>query len=114
MAAPISILGDAHVPQIAAFTGRDAQRVRCTLPPICEGDGRGVGQANDVAPAKPLTRARPVPVAKATVSQEGDPSRAFEEHGDVVKHCITGVERDSALAGHDFPRQRQGTVAVRE
>jgi hypothetical protein len=114
MAFPIGVLGDVHVEQVASLAGLDTQFIDATLPSVRERDGRVVGQANDVTPAQRVTLARPIAVAKAAVGQEGDPPSALEEGGDVFKHRIAAIERDVALGGHNFPRKRQGAIAMRD
>ena len=110
--APIRLACEPHVWKIAPLAGLDPELVNCNLAPITEGDIGAVGDANDLIPAEIAAFARPIAVTKASVGQKGDPARALEQHGDVVKHRIARSEFHIPFACDHLPVQWQGAIAM--
>lgn len=114
VAAPVGVLGQAHVGEVAALPGRDAELVERNLPAIGEGNQGGVGQADHVAPAQRNTELGPLAAAEAAVGKKGHAARMLEQLGDIVQHPFADFGLDIALARDDFPGQRKGAEAMRE
>lgn len=114
VAAPVGILGQVDVGEIAALAGWDAELVKRDLTAVGKGDQRGVGQTDHIAPAKCDTEFGPFPSTKPTICEEGHTPRLPEQVSHIPEHAFTHGDLNIAFARDYLPGQGQRAVAVRE
>lgn len=113
MAAPIGLLGQPHIGEVAA-AGLDAQLVKGNLTAISKGNQCRVGQADHVAPVQGSTELGPLASVEAVVGEKGYTLSVRQQFGNVAQYALAHLALNIALARHHLPRQRQGPETVRE